>query len=199
MKFMKSTKVNDSLSAILCVLLGTTLLVWPGKSIQVACMVLGIVLSIYGTVQILLYLFTKEKTILSHSMMIFGIVLLVIGIFIIMKPDTILKAIPIIVGILISIHGIHNAVQSVDLKKMGYASWWVALLLALITVGVGVVLICNPFAAIDMAVRLVGICLLYDGFSDLWILSRVRKTKRMYDTVIDAQAVIVEEDEPPMQ
>lgn len=193
MNWIKSMKVNDSLTAVLCAILGVVLLVWPGQSIQIACMVLGVVLSVYGAVQILLYFFTKDKTLLSHSMMIFGIVLLVIGIFIILKPDSIRKAIPMIVGILIVIHGLRNAIQAVELKKMNDDHWWAVLLLAVLTMAVGVVLICNPFAAIDMAVRVIGICLLYDGLSNLWIQSRVFKTKRTYERVIDTEGVIVEE------
>ena len=44
MNYIKSLKVNYSLSAVICVILGIVLLVWPGQSTQVVCMVLGIVL-----------------------------------------------------------------------------------------------------------------------------------------------------------
>lgn len=196
MNFVKSMKVNYSLSALLCVILGVVLLVWPSASIQIACIALGMVLGGYGIVQIVLYLVTKEKTMISHSMMVLGIVLAVIGIYIVLRPETILKAIPIIVGIMIVIHGLHNAVQALDLRKMTYENWWVALLLAILTIAFGVLLVCNPFEAIDVAVRLVGICLLYDGLSDMWILSRVFKTRRNQTRVIDTEAVVVEEEEP---
>ena len=42
-------------------------------------MVLGIVLGGFGLIQIILYLATKEKTMVSHSMMMLGVVLAVIG------------------------------------------------------------------------------------------------------------------------
>ena len=120
MNYIKSLKVNYSLSAVICVILGIVLLVWPGQSTQVVCMVLGIVLGGFGLIQIILYLATKEKTMVSHSMMMLGVVLAVIGGWIVLKPETIIKAVPMIVGILIVIHGFHNAVQAIDLKKMQY-------------------------------------------------------------------------------
>lgn len=195
MNYIKSLKVNYSLSAVICVILGIVLLVWPGQSTQVVCMILGIVLGGFGIIQIILYLATQEKTMVSHSMMMLGIVLAVIGGWIVLKPDTIIKAIPMIVGILIVIHGLHNAVQAVDLKKMQYDNWWVALLLSLLTIALGVVLICNPFTVVDTVVRLIGAFLIYDGLSDMWILSRVFKTKRNKEKIIDTDAVIMDEDE----
>lgn len=195
MNYIKSLKVNYSLSAVICVILGIILLVWPGQSTQVVCMVLGIVLGGFGLIQIILYLATKEKTMVSHSMMMLGVVLAVIGGWIVLKPETIIKAVPMIVGILIVIHGFHNAVQAIDLKKMQYDNWWVALLLSLLTVALGVVLICNPFTIVDTVVRIIGAFLVYDGLSDMWILSRVFKTKKNREKIIDTDAVIVDEDE----
>jgi len=195
MNYIKSLKVNYSLSAVICVILGIVLLVWPGQSTQVVCMVLGIVLGGFGLIQIILYLATKEKTMVSHSMMMLGVVLAVIGGWIVLKPETIIKAVPMIVGILIVIHGFHNAVQAIDLKKMQYDNWWVALLLSLLTVALGVVLICNPFTIVDTVVRIIGAFLVYDGLSDMWILSRVFKIKKNREKIIDTDAVIVDEDE----
>lgn len=194
MNYIKSLKVNYSLSAVICVILGIVLLVWPGQSTQVVCMVLGIVLGGFGLIQIILYLATKEKTMVSHSMMMLGVVLAVIGGWIVLKPETIIKTVPMIVGILIVIHGFHNAVQAIDLKKMQYDNWWVALLLSLLTVALGVVLICNPFTIVDTVVRIIGAFLVYDGLSDMWILSRVFKTKKNREKIIDTDAVIVDED-----
>lgn len=194
MNYIKSLKVNYSLSAVICVILGIVLLVWPGQSTQVVCMVLGIVLGGFGLIQIILYLATKEKTMVSHSMMMLGVVLAVIGGWIVLKPETIIKAVPMIVGILIVIHGFHNAVRAIDLKKMQYDNWWVALLLSLLTVALGVVLICNPFTIVDTVVRIIGAFLVYDGLSDMWILSRVFKTKKNREKIIDTDAVIVDED-----
>lgn len=194
MNYIKSLKVNYSLSAVICVILGIVLLVWPGQSTQVVCMVLGIVLGGFGFIQIILYLATKEKTMVSHSMMMLGVVLAVIGGWIVLKPETIIKAVPMIVGILIVIHGFHNAVQAIDLKKMQYDNWWVALLLSLLTVALGVVLICKPFTFVDTVVQIIGAFLVYDGLSDMWILSRVFKTKKNREKIIDTDAVIVDED-----
>ena len=194
MNYIKSLKVNYSLSALICAVLGVVLLVWPGQSTQIVCIVLGAVLGIFGIIQIIIYLVTQEKTMVSHSMMMFGIVLAVIGGWIVLKPDTIIKAIPMIVGILIVIHGLHNAVQAIDLKKMNYSNWWVALLLSILTIALGAVLICNPFTVMDTVVRVIGAFLIYDGLSDMWILSRMFKTRKYNEKIVDVDAVVIDDD-----
>ena len=158
-------------------------------------MILGGALLLYGVLQIILYLFAKERTIYLQGMLLFGIVLAVIGAWILLKPESIMKAVPVIVGIIIVIHGINNAVQSVDLKKLGYGNWWIACLLGLATIVLGAVLIFKPFGVINTVTRVIGGFLIYDGLSDLWILSRLFKAKKNYQKIVDVDARIIDEDE----
>lgn len=194
MDFFKGLKANYTISAILCIGLGLVLLIWPGTTTQIVCMLLGIVLLAYGIIQIAIYLFTRERTIISQGMMLLGIVFAVIGVWILLKPEMIIMAVPVIVGILIVIHGLHNVVQAIALQKDGYERWWLALVFGLLTVIFGGVLIYNPFEAVELVVRLIGIFLIYDGASDLWILSRVFKVRRDKERIIDAEFVDIEDE-----
>ncbi|MDE7285538.1 MAG: DUF308 domain-containing protein [Lachnospiraceae bacterium] len=193
--FFKSLKANYTISALLCVLLGLVLIIWPGATSQIICMLLGGVLLAYGILQIVLYLFNRERTILLQGMMLLGIVFAVIGLWILLKPEMIIMAVPVIVGVLIVIHGLHNVVQALALKKDGYENWWLAFLLGMLTVILGVVLIFNPFKAIELVVRIIGIFLIYDGVSDIWILSRVFKVKRDKERIIDVSYVDMEDED----
>ena len=154
---------------------------------------LGSMLLIYGLAQVVLYLINKERTMLSQGMMVFGIVLSVIGIWILTSPEMIIMAVPVIVGVLIVIHGVHNVVQAIALKKDGYDRWWLAFLFGALTVVLGGILVYNPFEVAETVVRFIGIFLIYDGVSDIWILSRVFKVKRDKERVIDVDYVDVEE------
>lgn len=188
-EFLKELKVNYTASALACVVLGLVLLIWPGTTTQIVCMMLGIVLLVYGVIQIILYLISKERSIASQGMMVFGIIVSVIGIWILVKPEMIIMAVPVIVGILIVIHGLHNVVRAIALKKEGYEGWWIACLMGVLTTVLGGVLIYNPFTVVDTIVRLIGIFLIYDGLSDIWIISRVFKVKKGKERIIDVEAV----------
>ncbi len=188
-EFLKGLKANYTVSAALCILFGLVLLIWPGTTTRIVCMLLGGVLLIYGAFQVVICLMNRERTFLSQGMLILGIVLSVIGLWILLRPDMIIMAVPVIVGVVILIHGVHNVIQAVDLQRENYDKWWLALLLGILTVAFGGILVFNPFAAVEMAVRMIGISLIYDGVSDMWILSRVFKVKKHKEKVIDADYV----------
>lgn len=188
-EFLKGLKANYTVSAALCFLFGLVLLIWPGTTTRIVCMLLGGVLLIYGAFQVVICLMNRERTFLSQGMLILGIVLSVIGLWILLRPDMIIMAVPVIVGVVILIHGVHNVIQAVDLQRENYDKWWLALLLGILTVAFGGMLVFNPFAAVEMAVRMIGISLIYDGVSDMWILSRVFKVKKHKEKVIDADYV----------
>lgn len=194
LRYVKNIKANDMISSIAYVIIGLVLLIWPGTSTQVVCMVLGIVLLIYGLVQIALYLFKKEKTMLSQGMLILGVIFSVLGIWILIKPEMIIMAVPVIVGVIIIMHGLHNTLQALELKKMDYGNWWMALFFGILTIVSGVVLAYNPFKVVNTVVRVIGIFLLYDGISDLWILNRIKKAGKGKEQVIDAEAVEIKEE-----
>lgn len=191
MNFLKKLKTNVVISAALCILLGIVLVVWPDLSMQIVCTAIGAVLLIGGGVRLAAYFMTKDGSVYAQMNLIMGIVLAVVGVWILLQPDKVLAIIPIIVGIVISLHGINNLQQAVSLCKEQYDKWWVALILGLLTVGFGVLLICKPFAALDTAVMMIGIFLIYDGVSDIWIVSRVYHTAKMLKQ--EAEAVDVEE------
>ena len=189
LEYLKNLKVNYTISAVICVVIGLILVIWPGTSTQVVCLVLGGVLLAYGIIQIALYLFNRERTLVSQGLLILGIIFSVLGAWILWKPEMIIAAVPVIVGVLIIMHGVHNSIQAADLKNMGYANWWVALLFGILTIILGAVLVFNPFKVVNTVVRVIGIFLIYDGVSDMWILSRVSRAKKNAEKIIDAEAV----------
>ena len=178
-KILKKFKTNVVISSLLCVLLGLVLVLWPGLSIQIVCTAVGAVLIVSGGIRIVSYFTAKDGSMYSQINLIFGIIFTVVGVWIVIKPDKVLAIIPIIVGIVIALHGLHNLQQAITLCKDKYDKWWIALLLGILTIGFGVLLICRPFAAIDTVVMLIGVFLIYDGLSNIWIVSRIYKNAKI--------------------
>ncbi len=191
--WLKKLKTNMGITSFLCVLLGIVLVIWPDMSMQIVCIAIGAVLILCGVIRLVSFLFHHDGSVYMQSNLILGIILTVVGIWIVVTPGKVLAIIPIIVGIIIIIHGINNMQQAITLHKGKYDKWWVALIMGMLTVGFGALLIWKPFTALDTVVMLIGIFLIYDGVSDLWIISRVSKTaKRMKQ---EAEAIDVEAEE----
>ncbi|MCI8774870.1 MAG: hypothetical protein HFI50_13295 [Lachnospiraceae bacterium] len=188
-RILKRIKTNVMVSAFICMTLGIILVVWPGLSVKVVCMAIGVVLVINGISRLMNFIFGRDGSVFSQMNLIMGIIITVIGGWILFQPGTIIAMIPILVGIIIVIHGINNLQQTMSLCQSRYDKWWVALLLALVTIGFGVLLIFNPFAAVDTLIRFIGIFLIYDGVSDIWIMSRVSKNVKEVRQEMEALTV----------
>ena len=66
--------------------------------------------------------------------------------------------------------------------------------MGVLTAALGAVLIYNPFKVVNTVVRLIGIFLIYDGLSDMWIISKVFQVKKGKDRVVDVEGVWVDEE-----
>lgn len=183
---LKKIKTNVVVSSALCVILGLVLVFRPGLSMRIVCTAVGVVLIVSGVMRMIDYFTARDGSLYSQANLIFGIILAVVGVWIVMRPDKVMAIIPIIVGIVIAIHGLHNFQQALELWRDKYDRWWTALILGVLTVGFGVLLICRPFAAVDTVVMLIGFFLIYDGLSNVWIVSRIYKNAKMMKQEMEA-------------
>lgn len=183
---LKKIKTNVIASALLCIALGVVLVVWPDMSVQIACMSIGAVLILNGISRLINFIFKRDGSLFSQMNLIMGIIITVIGVWIILQPAKVIAMIPILVGIIIIIHGINNLQQAVSLCQSRYDKWWIALILGILTVAFGILLICNPFEAVETLVMFIGLFLIYDGVSDIWIVSRVSRMGRELKQVVEA-------------
>lgn len=192
---LKKIKANVIVSSLFGIVLGVVLVVWPGLSVQVVCMSIGAVLVIGGLAKLFSYITYRDGSLFSQMNLVMGVVITGIGCFILFRPGAIIAMVPILVGVIIIIHGVNNLQQTVSLYKSGYDKWWVALLLGLATVGFGILLVCNPFQAVDTLVMFIGVFLIYDGASDIWIISRVAYTAKRVKQELEAVDAEAEEIE----
>ena len=187
---LKKIKANMIVSSLLCVLLGLVLVLRPGLSVRIVCTAVGIVLILSGVTRIIDWFCARDGSMYAQMNLIFGIV---VGVWIVVKPDKVLAIIPIIVGIVIGMHGLNNLKQAIELWRDKYDKWWVAFILGALTVGLGVLLICRPFAAIDTVVMLIGFFMIYDGLSNIWIVTRIYKNAKMFKQEMEAVEVELKE------
>ncbi|MEG1988433.1 MAG: DUF308 domain-containing protein [Oscillibacter sp.] len=172
---LKRIKTNSILTAIIYTLLGLVLLVWPALSANVLCTALGLTLVLCGAVDVVIFLFNRDGSLYAGFHLVFGIILIAVGLWLTASPALIAVLIPRILGILICIHGVSDVGHAITLQRGGDGRWGLALALGLVTLALGGVLVFNPFQAFTTVVRVIGAFLVYDGLSDIWIAARVSK------------------------
>ena len=191
---LKRLKTNALLSAGLYALLGLVLLLWPELSASLLCFALGLVLVLCGLSDILEFLRHRDGSLYAAIHLVTGIVLSAVGLWLIARPTLVTVVIPRIVGVLICFHGVGDLGDAMTLRKNGSTRWTAAMVLGLVTLGLGALLVICPFQAFTTVVRLLGAFLLYDGISDLWITGQVGKAIRQAEQRANAQQNVVDVD-----
>ena len=192
-ELLRKIKLNTFATSLIYALVGLVLLVKPELSASVLCTLVGLVLVICGVVNILQFLVYRDGTLYTGGRLIFGLVLTAVGIWITTRPELISVVIPRVIGVIICVHGFNDIRSAVTLHRNS-ARWGAALVLAVVTLVLGVVLVLNPFDAFATVVRIIGVFLLYDGISDLWITSRVSRAIKRAEKDAEAQANAVDVD-----
>ena len=112
---------------------------------------------------------TGGGTLVSIVMIVFGLILL-------LWPGHTLEVAARVVGIgLLAGGALVNLTQSLELRRVSYTRWQWPLVMAILTVLLGVLLVLNPLEPIKWAVMLIGTVLIFNGATNLYIGSKYRK------------------------
>ena len=159
-------------------LLGAVLVVWPDRSVRLMCTLLGAALLICGLVYILGWLVRRREGGISAFTLIPGVVLSGLGIWLMTSSDSVIALVQYVFGAVVIFHGVLDVQSSVSLMRQGAARWWLDLALSALTLALGALILINPFGTFAALVTLIGLVLIYDGLSDLWIIHRLSRMVR---------------------
>lgn len=188
-EFFKHFRFSMFGAALLCVILGVLLLLWPDVSQSVFCYAFGGLLVFSGLFQVASYLVGRQKGLLSKLMFAGGLIAMVAGIWVLLSPEKVLQLTVVVVGVVLIYHGVMDIKYSTELKQCESRFWPAAFICGLITCAFGVLLLVNPFEAMDTLFIVVAVGFLFDGASDLFTVVVVADGERRYalgGTKVDA-------------
>lgn len=165
-KFFKKLRIAAYVSAILTIALGGVLIAWPLEVTGLICRILGALLAVMGAVYIFGY-FVEGRGMLSITG---GLLFLLLGVWIFITPESIASLVPIVIGVVLLVHSLRDFQMASEAKQNGSERWMLLFLLAILNCVFGVVCICDSFGVISVAVRILGIALVYDGISNMIIV-----------------------------
>lgn len=104
-----------------------------------------------------------------------------LGVFVVLRPESVVALLTVLLGAVLLLHGFLDIQDCVQAKRCGYARWWLILLLGIATVALGALIIWNPFTTNAVLMIVSGLSLIFDGVSDIVIVSRISKIVRQID------------------
>lgn len=162
-------KINNCFSfsimfSILFIIIGLLCVFIPEMSFEVLSGIITGVFIVNGIILLILDFYNRSVFINSFF---YGILSLVIGIVLVLHPDTLKVLLPIGIGIWFLVSGLFNLKFALYLKDESIWYLIITILMSLISIGCGFVLIFKPVEAINVLVMTLGITIIVQSISNL--------------------------------
>lgn len=168
------------LSSLLFILLGLVLLLWPDIASTIVCYSLGVLILVFAVFRIISFFTDKKIYFIFNLDLIVGLVAAGIGIFMLLRPDIVISILPFIIGLVLIFSSILDFQKTFLLREYGNKRWISSMVFTCLKLAFGIFMLAAPLFIAETLVRLIGIGLIYNGLSELWIVSRWPRTEEHY-------------------
>ncbi|MCM1026622.1 MAG: DUF308 domain-containing protein [Roseburia sp.] len=185
---MKIAKTGYVVMSIVFCMAGILFMTCPELSVKIIGRALGIAMIVFGCIRLVGY-FSKDLFRLAFQYDLeFGILLIALGLIILVKSANVMNFIFIALGIAILADGLFKIQIAIDARRFGIGTWWLILLLAALTGGVGLLLVFRPVESAYVLTMLLGVSLLAEGILNLCVvLSTVKIVRHQRPDIIDGE------------
>ena len=168
---LKQLKWSSLLLSAGMIVAGVLLIVYPKLSASVICSVLGIGAIAFGLVNTASYFLLDLKDTLYRNEFMIGLTAVIAGTVILTKQSLLIELVPFMLGLVIVASGMVKLQQSLVAYRIGYSKSLLYLILALISIVLGlVVMFLMPGrTAADILFGTIGGGLVFCGASDLFV------------------------------
>ena len=181
------------MSMVFCVV-GVLFIALPARSAVMIGRVLGAAMAVFGVVKLVGY-FSKDLYRLAFQYDLeFGILLIALGVIVLLRTNGVMDFICIAAGVAILADGLFKIQIAIDSRRFGIRDWWLIMVLAVVTGGVGLLLVFRPWESVQVLTVLLGAALLAEGVLNLCVaLSAVKIVKNQQPDVIETDYFEVRE------
>ena len=169
----KKSEIIYIIKFILGLAFGVTLIVFPEKSIDAICYIMGIAAIALGIIGIVVYI-TKNEIKFNSLTLILSVICIICGILLCIHPEFVKRIIPTIVGLFIIIDSAIKIVSTLNIKgKSPY--WTLTFTLSLIGLVLGILVIAFGDKVADIIAILSGVALLVESIESFIIFLAFKK------------------------
>ncbi len=166
LKKLKSTFIGMS---IIYLIIGIVMVISPVFVSNFICYFIGALLIVGGCFGIFSYIQNGGSGFLVRMTLLVSILFAALGIYILINPETFVSIIPIIVGIMLMLESLDKIASAFKAKKNGYEKWLQVLIAPIIIFILGLILIVYPFATVTIFIRVIGVFLIVDAISNIFL------------------------------
>lgn len=191
---MRAAKTGYVVMSIVFCVVGVLFIALPTRSAVMIGRVLGAAMAAFGVVKLVGY-FSRDLYRLAFQYDLeFGILLIALGVIVLLRTNGVMDFICIAAGVSILADGLFKIQIAIDARRFGIRDWWLILIMAVVTGGVGLLLVFRPWESVQVLTVLLGAALLAEGVLNLCVaLSTVKIVKNQRPDVIETEYFEVRE------
>lgn len=173
------------LRAILAIILGLVLVVWPGTALKYIIMLIGVIFLVTGLIAFIVSNKKREdqrKTLIPFS----GIGSMVLGLLLLCIPSTFATIFMFVLGFVLVLAAVGQFVTLAAARQFGYVSL-VSYLFPVLILIAGIVVLFDPFKSAEGVFILFGITAIFYGVTDLlnqYTIKRMRKANEEKEKIV---------------
>lgn len=162
----KRAKTSGIILSAAIIILGILLMVFPTGSIEFVTTVIGIGMLVWGIGKLVGFFISRDVIAVRFDLA-GGLLLTLLGIFVMMNPAGLAGFVLSMTGIAILVDSIFKIQSALSAKRAGLPRWQAVLVPAIIACIGGVLIVFNPFGAARLLVRVIGISVIVSGITNL--------------------------------
>ena len=172
-KMISELRRDFILLSLAYIVIGALLLCFPGTASSMIAYLCAALLVAFGALHIISYCVRKLPGDVYRFDLVQGLIGLVLGVYICVKPGLLISFFPVVLGIVILVDSFVKLQNAIDLLRMEDKSWWIILLLAIITAVLAVLMLTNPFTTAELLLMFIGVALIANGVIDILTIFRL--------------------------
>ena len=176
MNNFKTIKWNSTVNAVIFLLLGLLLLIYPIESLNIGGYLIASILMLGGLGYLIRII--QNKGIETNGDVIYLLISIAsigLSIFIFINPTWIIRMINILVGIILIISSSMNFLNLLKYTKNRTTSWWIYFSVVSLVFILGILIFINPLFLAKIITRLEGAFLIIDTIITLLLTKKVNK------------------------
>lgn len=162
-KLINKNNQSSLISSILFLILGCILVSNPNELVKFITFIIGFIFFLMGISKVIIYYNDKKKLNIITNNIIYGVILIVMGIVIMFCNSIIEQILRFILGGFIVYTGVVNLLMAINLKKLNTKNWIVLFIISLIMIicGLYIILVSN------LIFSTIGIIMIISSISDI--------------------------------
>lgn len=159
--------ISSIVSSLLFLLLGVFLFVKPGLANEVVGYVLGTLIMIAGVNSLVKFFVNQSALRFFDFELVLGILSILLGAMIVFNPLALTSILTVGLGLWMIVSSTIKVQYALELKRYKEESWLLTLIIAILTMVLGLVVIFNPFSGQMLLTKVLGMFVIFYAILDI--------------------------------